>query len=335
MHEQELGPRLIVAGDAPRDEWIAARAEGVTASEVYRIAHGTIHAWRDVLDGKLNGSRFRGSRATERGRRREEALVEWAIEWAGLNLYGEVSEEARLTLRPNAGLWEAARARGVRATPDGVSDGASGERLVVEVKSHGPGWRGSRFALPPEHVAQVQWQMMVMSASHAVYAWEQVDEEERVTYGPIAWLVEADPSYQWFLKIRAGQFMTWREQGAPAVWQSAEGQERLAAWLKARRALAAAKEAESREARLLTSWLRRQEGGEYGGSITTADGGALLVTPQRERLETGNLTPEVAARLEAARAELEAAESAARAMGTVVYDGTPYLRETKAIEEEQ
>lgn len=211
MNEQtlEIVPgRVIVPEGASREEWMQERGEGVTASQVWEIARGGISTWRRILEQKMNGSTFRGNKATRAGQAREAALIDEAAPRPGL-----------ATVDANQALYAAGLNDLHRATPDGIGmrseDGGVGY-VVVEVKSHEHGWTAE--SIPLDHYAQMQWQIYVVGAVAGLYGFEVRDEDDQPPLDGATWLpVERDEEMIAWLIERANAFIAWRDAGCPEV----------------------------------------------------------------------------------------------------------------------
>lgn len=195
-------PRIVVDADAPREQWLAERGEGVTASEAWRIARGGLKARKTILTEKMNGSTFRGNKFTRAGSEREAALLDEAAD--------------RLdAVEPNRALWAAGSNDLHRATPDGIG-WADQHVVIVEVKSHAHGWESD--TIPIEHLAQMQWQMHVMGAAYGLYGFEVRDEDDQPPQDGATWIrVERDEEFIDYLVTSADRFIAWREDGCPDV----------------------------------------------------------------------------------------------------------------------
>ena len=203
MTQQITTARVVVPEDAPRTVWMLERGEGVTASEVWEIARGGIKTWRRILEQKMNGSTFRGNKATNAGHAREVALLD------------EASERLH-TVTPNSALWAAAGNDLHRATPDGIGIDRGGRLVVIEVKSHEHGW--TEVKIPLDHMAQLQWQIHVLEAAYALYGFEVRDEDDMPPIEGATWIaVERDDDMIEYLAWRADQFIAWRDAGCPDV----------------------------------------------------------------------------------------------------------------------
>lgn len=190
---------VIVESGAPEEEWMDARAEGVTASEIHAIASGSRKTWRRILDDKLNGSTFTGNRHTRRGHERESIIIAEARILHGV-----------AALASSSALFASHENPLHRATPDGLGIHAQLGEFVAEVKSHTADW--DRDDVPPDHADQVQWSMHVTGFSWALYAWEVagVDGIEH------RW-VSRDEKRIGQLVHQADAFLEWRAAGAPEI----------------------------------------------------------------------------------------------------------------------
>lgn len=136
-----------VASQDNETEWLDARAEGVTASEVPKLSPTT---WSSTLSEKLNGSTCHGNAHTRRGHDRESEILT-DLEWA-----------TESKTYPNRHVWAAASNRRHLATPDGFQFLADGGVRGVEVKSHKHGWEMPKRVIPSEHYDQMQFGMHVL-----------------------------------------------------------------------------------------------------------------------------------------------------------------------------
>lgn len=197
-------PRIVVDADAPREQWLAERGEGVTASEAWRIARGGLKARKTILTEKMNGSTFRGNKFTRAGSEREAAL----LDEAGDRLFH---------VEANRALWAAGSNDLHRATPDGIGyDEDALDPVVIEVKSHAHGWESD--TIPIEHLAQMEWQMHVMGAAYGLYGFEVRDEDDQPPQDGATWIrVERDEEFIDYLVTSADRFIAWREDGCPDV----------------------------------------------------------------------------------------------------------------------
>ena len=245
-------PLHIVAADSlGSEEGLAARAAGVTASEIHKIAQGGRGTHQRILDDKLNGAKFHGNTHTARGHEREEFLIDWARENVAL-----CTSNIALIGHPVL-TW-------LLATPDGLGFDPVRDAFGVEVKSHDYSW-GDRDDIPAEHYDQMQAGMAVTETHHWLYVWEVMGEDGTPTL--------AAPRYRWVprdekriarLVDEAAKFMAWREAGAPAADDlPADLDAALAAVVEARAAMAPHKKAEAEALETLRVYAS-QESDEHG-----------------------------------------------------------------------
>ncbi|ROP64185.1 YqaJ viral recombinase family protein [Curtobacterium sp. PhB115] len=144
----------IVAHSSDRVAWLRARAAGITATDVARLA--SLRAVEAVVADKRYGSRFSGNAFTEHGKDREPVIAAWVAATHGI--------------QPSAHLFHAAANRAHLATPDGV--GVDGSRVVLaEIKTTGKAWR----SIPRHYLRQIWWQQYVLGADRTLFVWERHD----------------------------------------------------------------------------------------------------------------------------------------------------------------
>ena len=144
----------IVAHSSDRVAWLRARAMGITATDVARLA--SLRAVDAVVTDKRYGSRFSGNAFTEHGKDREPHIAAWVAATHGI--------------QPSAHLFHAAANRAHLATPDGV--GVQGSRVVLaEIKTTAKGWR----SIPRHYLRQIWWQQYVLGADRTLFVWERHD----------------------------------------------------------------------------------------------------------------------------------------------------------------
>jgi len=209
VEEEERGLLVIVGEDATEEEWHDGRDEGVTASEIHAIAVGSRKAHRSILDGKLNGSAFKGNAQTQAGHDAEAGMIA-----AVRGLPGVVSAQESRSLFGN---WDNPLHR---ATPDGFGMSAQlGQPFGIEAKWHAAGWAGAvwagdwdQSAIPAEHFDQMQWGMHVTGLEWWLYVVtvEGIDGIRHV------WVPRNDRRIA-ILVREADAFIAWRECGAPEV----------------------------------------------------------------------------------------------------------------------
>ncbi|WP_102191526.1 hypothetical protein [Microbacterium aurantiacum] len=304
MTPQITAARLVVPEDAPRTVWMLERGEGVTASEAWAVARATLKARRRIVEAKMNGSTFRGNKATAAGHAREAALLDEAAE-----------RMAHLT--PNAALWAALENDLHRATPDGIGIALDGLLVVVEVKSHEYGYKGD--GIPIEHLAQIQWQIYVLGADYGLYGTETRDEDDMPPAGGATWIpVERDDDMIAWLIERADDFLAWRDAGCPDVDLIPDGvAEALAAWAPLKVALDAAVKAEKPAKEKLSAAIAKAypHAARFGAVGMSEHGGFQSVVSETVSLDEiawKDNAPEVHARAQELRTELAVLEATAK-----------------------
>lgn len=146
----------IVAHSSDRVAWLRARAMGITATDVARLA--SLRAVHAVVADKRYGSRFSGNVYTEHGREREPVIAAWVAATHGIE--------------PSAHLFHAAANRAHLATPDGVGHDGDGRLVLAEIKTTAKGWR----SIPRHYLRQIWWQQYVLGADRTLFVWERHDD---------------------------------------------------------------------------------------------------------------------------------------------------------------
>lgn len=302
MTPQITAARVVVPGDAPRTVWMLERGEGVTASDVWRIARAGIKARRAIVEQKMNGSTFRGNRATAAGHAREAALLDEAA-------------ERLASLTPNAALWAALDNDLHRATPDAIGVDQDGALVVVEVKSHEFGW--DSWTIPIEHMAQMQWQIHVLGSDYALYGFEVRDEDDMPPVDGATWIpVPRDEEMIAYLVDRADNFIAWRDAGCPDVDDLPDDvTDAVAVWAPLKRDLDAAVKAEKAANAKVKAATAKLPGAQRFGSVGMTEHGGFQTTVSEtvsiDEAAWKAAAPEVHAHVEALRVELAVLEASA------------------------
>lgn len=145
----------FIARSSDRDAWLAARAEGVTATQVARAAAGP-KALQAELDLIANPVPVEPNMFMAWGSYREHAI--------GLQMkerYGVMPNDWLVCAEGKANRWQL-------ATPDGLS---LDHTLIGEYKTG-----GRAPHLPANYRRQIQWQLYVTGADACAYAYEQRHE---------------------------------------------------------------------------------------------------------------------------------------------------------------
>lgn len=294
--------RVVVPEDAPRTVWMMERGEGVTASEVWAVARAGIKARRRIVESKMNGSTFRGNKATNAGHAREAALLDEAA-------------ERMASLTPNGALWAAIENDLHRATPDAIAIDQDGALVAVEVKSHEYGWKLD--TIPIEHLAQMQWQIHVLGADYALYGFEVRDEDDMPPADGATWIpVPRDDEMIAYLVARADAFIAWRDAGCPNVDDLPEEvTAAIADWAPLKRALDAAVKAEKiANAAVKAALANLPHAARFGAVGMTEAGGFQATVSETSVIDEAawkTAAPEKHNRAEMLRVELALIEAAA------------------------
>jgi len=164
--------RRIVANSADRVAWLRARARGITATDVAKLA--TPKSLQTAVFDKLNGSNFSGNTYTDHGRAREPEIAAWVLENYGIE--------------PSNNLFHAADQPRHLATPDGVGLATSGVFELAEIKTTSKPWR----SIPRSYLRQVWWQQYVLGADRTLLVWEQHTDFVPVNAVPECRWIERD-----------------------------------------------------------------------------------------------------------------------------------------------
>jgi hypothetical protein len=158
----------IVANSTDRVAWLRARSQGITATDVAKLA--SLKSVRGAAYDKFNGTGFGGNPYTDHGRAREPKIAAWVHSTHGIE--------------PSTDLFHARGERRHLATPDGVAVADNGELLLAEIKTTSKPWR----SIPRSYLRQVWWQQYVLGAERTLLVWE-----EHRDFVP----VDAEPQCRW------------------------------------------------------------------------------------------------------------------------------------------
>lgn len=154
--------------DADREEWLAARRQGITATEVrdlWLLDPGRrVLAMRELAEKKLGrrADSFSGNKYTAWGKEREPVIAELVRE--------------RYGIEPESRLVRAAENPRHLASPDGVGVGLDGALVLDEIKTSGhdldPDAAHPNAFDKAGYLAQMVWQMYVVGAALCLFAYE-------------------------------------------------------------------------------------------------------------------------------------------------------------------
>lgn len=197
LEGQEL--LVIVEDGAPEAQWHEGRDEGVTATDVAKLAGARSTQVREkLLDDKLNGSSFHGNKHTRRGHENEPKLIAAAALLDGVDV---LDGSHALFGFPGNPLH--------RATPDGFGVHEEYGYFGAEVKHRAKPMRGG---IPRAHRDQMLWGMHVLDADAWLYAWGVEGTEGLAGH---EWIERDEDRIDQLVTI-ADEFIEWRAAGAPA-----------------------------------------------------------------------------------------------------------------------
>jgi hypothetical protein len=143
----------IVADSTDRVAWLRARSQGITATDVAKLA--SLKSVRSAAFDKIHGTGFSGNTYTDHGRAREPKIAAWVQESYGIE--------------PSTALFHAHGQRRHLATPDGVFIAPGGELQLAEIKTTSKPWR----SVPRSYLRQIWWQQYVLGADRTLLVWEE------------------------------------------------------------------------------------------------------------------------------------------------------------------
>lgn len=147
-----IAPDRFIARSSDRELWLAAREQGVTATQV--AAAATPSGFREQVELIERPSAFDGNAFTDWGQHREPIIA--------------LQVKDQFGVMPNDWLisHDTGLNRWMLATPDGLS---LDHTRIAEIKTGGKPFGGVII----QHRRQMQWQMWVTGATECVYAYEQ------------------------------------------------------------------------------------------------------------------------------------------------------------------
>lgn len=142
----------VLADSADRAAWLEARRQGITATDVARLARGGTATWKAVHAEKAGMGRDFTNAAMQHGVDREPVILGFAKRMFGFDPFG--------------GLVAADDEPRFLATPDALRPGA-----VAEVKTTVKDW-ATLDDVPGRYLDQMLWQMRVTGYRHGVLVFE-------------------------------------------------------------------------------------------------------------------------------------------------------------------
>lgn len=187
---------LVLSADAPREDWLAERRNGITATDLPKIIG--ISAWGTAIDvwtSKLGTA----EEDFEVGIGQGEAAF-WGIKFEDV-VARAWAEHNNVTIR-RIGIIEKETQPWMRASLDRLVTGCPDGRCALEVKTRssykGDDWKDG---VPAEELAQVEWQLLVSGLDHIhitaliggqklvshVVKYEDVDQDRLVQPAKLVW----------------------------------------------------------------------------------------------------------------------------------------------------
>jgi hypothetical protein len=163
-------PERFIARSTDRDAWLAARAEGVTATMVAKAS--TPAGFRDVIEHIDNPVDIIPNALMEWGTHREPFIAQIVKE-----RFGIMPNDWLISFDDGLRRWQ-------MATPDGLS---LDHGLIAEIKTSGK----PLDKIPVGYMRQIQWQLHVTGAERCLFAYELRLE------GPEGFVPGFDVETQW------------------------------------------------------------------------------------------------------------------------------------------
>ncbi|MDJ1372444.1 YqaJ viral recombinase family protein [Gulosibacter molinativorax] len=146
-----VAQRIVCSSD-DRENWLAERRRGITATDAARLATPT--SVRSVASDKVYGNSFSGNAFTDFGRQREPVIADWVLQEHGIAACGL--------------LFRSADNPRHLATPDGLAEWGD-EVVLAEIKTVNKPWK----RIPRNYLRQVWWQQYVLGAERTLFVWER------------------------------------------------------------------------------------------------------------------------------------------------------------------
>jgi putative phage-type endonuclease len=143
--------QFVASKSVSEQQWLAARREGVTATQVAKAASGPGGFEQAVAD-------YRADFVEQ-----DNPYMAFGRAWEG-----PISMHLKLHwgVMPNDWLIRHVDVPHYRASPDGLS---LGHDAIAEIKTTGKDWNPEK--IPVQYRRQVQWQLFVTGAELCVFAW--------------------------------------------------------------------------------------------------------------------------------------------------------------------
>ena len=165
-----IAPERFIARSSDRDLWLAARENGVTATQVAKAS--TPAGFREVIENIENPQPVIPNAVMEWGNKREPFI---ALELK--DRFGVMPNEWLISFDDGLRRWQ-------MATPDGLS---VDHTVIAEIKTSGK----PLDQIPIHYRRQIQWQLHVTGAERCLFAYELRME------GPEGFVPGFDVQTQW------------------------------------------------------------------------------------------------------------------------------------------
>jgi hypothetical protein len=185
----------VVCDGTDRAQWLEKRRDGVTATDIARLARGGTNTWAAVHAEKAGKERHFSNSAMEHGKNREPVIARFAQ-----SMYGLYHSTALLSWNTEGRFL---------ATPD--LRGA-GKHKVGDIKTTVHDWR-TLDEVPGRYIDQLLWQMLVVGEKHAALIFEP--HENGIPLYPTPQLLVVDWDSARVAKLQATAYEFLAEDGTP------------------------------------------------------------------------------------------------------------------------
>lgn len=190
---------IPVGDSADREAWLLRRREGITATDVAKLASGSLLARQALYKSKTEGESFRGNKHTERGNRLEPVVASWVDANYGIPSSGILyanAERPEFLATPDCFIWD-------------EEQGA-----LVEIKTTFEDWSDK---IPLKILRQIYWQAMVLDATFVGLAWWQVDDKGQ-PFGMEPNFIEIKVDHAELARLIAvaDEYLAWVDAGCPS-----------------------------------------------------------------------------------------------------------------------
>jgi hypothetical protein len=180
----------VVNDGSDRQAWLLARQDGITATDIARLARGGAGTRKAVRAEKAGKERYFSNSAMEHGKTREPVIARFAQ-----NMLGLYSSRALLA-------WNGEQR--FLATPDLLG---AGRIKVGDIKTTVHDWE-DLDAVPGRYIDQLLWQMLVTGNRQAALVFEPHENGVPIHPEPRVFVVEWDSARIHELQSKAYEFLS-------------------------------------------------------------------------------------------------------------------------------